>query len=516
MLKTLAAFLVSLSLFAAPTLAAEATAEQRTTQALDAVRTDPLALRAFLAAMPKGADLHNHLDGAVYAETFIRVGAEDRFCIDTETKGFAKPQMADTGASAQPLCNVGDVPVSDAFKKQRLFDDLVDSFSMRGFVPSEGLTGHDHFFGVFAKFSGTDPSHTGEFLDEVSARAAAQNEQYLELMETPTWHRLTDITNGMVWREDLGSLRDELIAKGLLDDIPAARAFWDQAEQIRNQRQRCGTANAAPGCKVTTRYIYQVFRIGPKELVFAQTLFGFALAAADPRIVGINFVGAEDSQIAMADYGEHMRMVAFMRALYPNVHVSLHAGELAPGLVPPEGLCCHVRLAVDTAHAERIGHGVDVMYEERPYDLLKDMADKGVLVEVNLTSNAVILGIEGKDHPFTTYRKFGVPVALSTDDEGVSRIDLTHEYQRAVDTFGLAYPELKELARNSIEYSFLPGASLWGEKRAGYGNVAEPCRNDAPGAATPSQACVAFIAGSEKAKQQRELEARFQSFEATH
>ena len=29
--------------------------------------------------------------------------------------------------------------------------------------------------------------------------------------------------------------------------------------------------------------------------------------------------------------------------------MSLHAGELAPGLVPPEGLCCHVRLAVDVA-----------------------------------------------------------------------------------------------------------------------------------------------------------------------
>ena len=387
---------------------------------------------------------------------------------------------------------------------------------MRGFVPSEAVTGHDHFFGVFAKFSGTDPSHTGEFLDEVSARASAQNEQYLELMETPTWHRLTDITNGMDWREDLGSLRDELVAKGLLDDIPAARAFWDQAEQIRNQRQHCGTPVAAPGCKVATRYIYQVFRIAPKQLVFAQTLFGFALAAADPRIVGINFVGAEDSQIAMADYAEHMRMVAFVRRLYPNVHVSLHAGELAPGLVPPEGLCCHIRLAVDTAHAERIGHGIDVMYEERQYDLLKDMADKGVLVEVNLTSNAVILGIQGKDHPFTTYRKFGVPVALSTDDEGVSRIDLTHEYQRAVETFGLAYPELKELVRNSIEYSFLPGASLWGEKRAGYGSVAEACGSDALGAETPSQACASFIAGSEKAKQQWELEARFTAFEATH
>jgi len=67
---------------------------------------------------------------------------------------------------------------------------------MRGFVPSEGESGHDHFFETFAKFGGTDPRHTGEFLDEVSARAAAQNEQYLELMETPTWNRLNTINQG--------------------------------------------------------------------------------------------------------------------------------------------------------------------------------------------------------------------------------------------------------------------------------------------------------------------------------
>ncbi|MGH9807493.1 MAG: adenosine deaminase, partial [Terriglobia bacterium] len=66
----------------------------------------------------------------------------------------------------------------------------------------------------------------------------------------------------------------------------------------------------------------------------------------------------------MADYTDHMRMVGFLRDLYPGVHVSLHAGELAPGLVPPEGLCCHVRLAVEQARADRIGHGADVMYED--------------------------------------------------------------------------------------------------------------------------------------------------------
>jgi adenosine deaminase len=202
-----------------------------------------------------------------------------------------------------------------------------------------------------------------------------------------------------------------------------------------------------------------------------------------------------------------------LRDCYPGVKVTLHAGELAPGLVPPEGLCCHVRQAVEVAKAERIGHGVDVMHEDRPYELLKDMAAKGVLVETNLTSNEVILGIEGKAHPFALYRKYGVPVAISTDDEGVSRIDLTHEYQRAVETYGLSYADLKQLVRNSLEYSFLPGASLF-EDRGVYARVAPSCGKDGLGSDKPSTECASFIGGSEKAKQQWELERRFQAFEA--
>ena len=111
------------------------------------------------------------------------------------------------------------------------------------------------------------------------------------------------------------------------------------------------------------------------------------------------------------------------------------------------------------------------------------MADKGVLVETNLTSNKVILGVEGKTHPFATYRKLGVPVALSTDDEGVSRIDLTHEYVRAVEDFGLTYAELKELVRNSLEYSFLPGSSLWDDK----GAICARCRIAKPTCRVPTR-----------------------------
>jgi adenosine deaminase len=174
-LRVASAFLLLvLAQIATGAVAAEPTApELRTAQELERVRTDPLSLRAFLKRMPKGADLHNHLDGAVYAETFIRVGGEDGLCVDQAAKAFTKSQPVDAGAEPQPVCEAGDVAAADVPKNQHLYDALVDSFSMRGFVPSESVTGHDHFFATFAKFGGTDPRHTGDFLDEVATRAAA-------------------------------------------------------------------------------------------------------------------------------------------------------------------------------------------------------------------------------------------------------------------------------------------------------------------------------------------------------
>ena len=78
-----------------------------------------------------------------------------------------------------------------------------------------------------------------------------------------------------------------------------------------------------------------------------------------------------------------------------------------------------------------------------------------VAVEINLTSNDVILGVRGKDHPLTAYRAANVPIALSTDDAGVSRIDLTNEYFRAARDYPLGYGDLKKIARASIEHAFL-------------------------------------------------------------
>ncbi len=517
-IRRLTALLAAVAFVLLPMASAQtqspATAEEHASRAFEKARSNPLELRAFLERMPKGGDLHHHLDGAVYAESYIRAGAEDNLCVALAGMSFAKPQLVTRTDPPRAVCANGQVPAEQALTDDHLYGALIDSFSMRGFSPSPGVTARDHFFETFPKYLPAFWPHAGRWLDEVATRAAAQNEQYLETIVVPDFTQTAAIAQKIGWREDLASLRQDLLAAGVGADVATARAALDEAQRTRNELEHCGQTNQAAACGVQIRYQYCVLRGFPKAEVFAQTLLGFEIAAADPRVVAINFVMPEDGRISMADYNEHMRMVGFLHGLYPRVHITLHAGELAPGLVPPEGLCCHIRLAIEEAGAERIGHGVDVMYEDRPYDLLKEMAKKHVTVEINLTSNDVILGVTGKQHPFALYRQYGVPVALSTDDEGVSRIDLTHEYERAAETYALSYADLKQMARTSLEHSFLPGASLWREQDA-FTRSATACASDAPGGEKPSIACSAFLKASEKAQQQWELERRFREFEAS-
>ncbi len=497
--------LLTLALFTLP-LAAQDASSAKAAQALAHAETEgPLGVHAFVADMPKGADLHMHLSGAVYAETFLDEAARDGVCVDVKKLAFDR--------KAKPGACPTDEPSGAALDENHLRDALIDSFSMRGFVPSPGITGHDQFFATFGRYGGLAGNHLADWIDEVATRAGRENEQYLELMDTPDLKAVEALAAKIHWSEDFAQDRAQLLAAGLGDSIAPARARFAEAEAKRHEDEHCGTPAATPGCGVTVRFLFQVLREQQPANVFAQVVYAFELAKADPDVVGLNFVQPEDGYLSMRDYALQMRMVGAMHALYPQVHITLHAGELAPGLVRPEGLRFHIRDAVQVAHAERIGHGVDVMYEDHPYALLREMAQKHVMVEINLSSNAAILGIEGNAHPFMTYMRAGVPVALSTDDEGVERIDLTHEYARAALTYRLTYAQLKQLARTSLEHSFLPGASLW--------RTATPERLGTPVAAcagqmrldTPTGACAAYVHGSEKATQQWELEHRFHTFE---
>ncbi len=487
----LGVFLVS-----AAALLGEAPAHRSIERRFSELRKRPAELYAFLFRMPKGADLHNHLSGAVYAESYLRVAAEDGLCVDLAAYAIVAPV-------APGWCGANNADAARVALDNNLRSRVIDSLSMRDFVPGRE-SGHDHFFATFSKFGPYRREHRGELIAEVVRRAAEQNESYLELMAI-NGNAANPIAAQIGKWSDFDAARQALSAS-LPKVVADMRARVSEQDQGRVRALGCDSKPDTPPCRVTVRYLFEVIRELPKEQVFAQVLAGFMLASADPLMAGINFVAPEDGVISMRDYHLHMQMVAYARRLYPKVHVSLHAGELASGLVPPEGLRFHIRDAVEVAHAERIGHGVDIMHETDAPGLLRLMKERRIAVEINLTSNDLILGVRGNAHPFPVYRQSGVPVALSTDDEGVSRTHLTQEYLRAVTDYGLSYADLKQMARNSLEYSFLPGASYW--KDPSYEVPAGACA-----AGAQAKSCQEFLIGNEKARIQADLEERFAAFE---
>jgi adenosine deaminase len=479
------------------------TPEDRAARHLAAVRKNPSLLLAFLQQMPKGGDLHNHLSGAIYAESWIDFAAQDNLCVDRTASTLLPPPCDATcdKYSAKPA-------VQCAYGDHVFYNQLVDAWSMRNWTPDEG-SGHDHFFASFDKFNLATINSVGNQLAEVASRSASDRLQYVELMRTADGLQAAQLGGKLGWDDDFTRMRDRLLAGGLKDIIASTRAQLDRDEAKQRQILRCDSPDADPGCRVSIRYLYQVLRALPREMVFAQIVLGFELAEADPRFVGLNLVQPEDWYVPMHDFELHMKMLDRLHALYPKVHISLHAGELAMGLVPPEGLRFHIRESIERGHAERIGHGASVMDERDSLNLLKEMADRKILVEICLTSNAKILGVEGASHPLPTYMKYNVPVALATDDEGVSRSDMTREYLRAVQTYELSYRDLKRMARQSIEHSFLPGESLW----QGDFKMAATCAGPTSSAAEPTSACQKFLDTNEKARMQWQLEKAFTDFE---
>jgi adenosine deaminase len=341
------------------------------------------------------------------------------------------------------------------------------------------VSGHDQFFNSFFRFSDVTGNNIGAALAEVVERAASQNILYLELMISPLMGEARDLGDRIGWKDDPDAMLAALDDKGLGDIVKRAAASVAGVVADKDRRLGCGeAATRRPGCDVVVRFLAQVYRNTDRAKLFAQTALAARLASLDGLVVGLNLVSAEDDEITLGSYSEQMRIVGDVGRRHPKARISLHAGELTMGLVPPKDLTFHIREAV----------------------------------EINLTSNAQILEVEGADHPFPLYRSAGVPTALSTDDEGVSRIDLTHEYQRAARVYELSYRDLKQLSRNSLTYAFLPGESLW--RDPGVARPISDCAGARLGGTAPSRDCGRFLAGSEKARMQWELEARFVSFES--
>ena len=459
------------------------------------IKSDPNALYAFFKEMPKGGELHYHLAGGAYPEAMLDVATKGDYCLNSDTLAMSKITEQCSGVKARDLAAT-----------PTLYNQTIRAWSMKDFVP--GIeSGHDHFFSTFYKFISLVADNPVPLLAEVMQRAASQHEQYMEIMVMPDNARSADMAGVAITSDTFAIQKQRLLHdEGFITEIEKTVASAEALLPGARQYLGCDKSPGQDVCHLTVTFQYHVLREQPLEKVFSQVLHAFEVASRSPAIVGVNLVQAEDGLISLRDYRQQMQIFGFLHEAYPDVNITLHAGELAPGMVAPQDYRYHIHDAIKVAHAQRIGHGVDIAFEDNAEVLLKDMASNHIAVEINLISNQKILNISGRRHPLRYYLAHNVPVVLSTDDEGVLRTDLTQQYVEAASQHGLDYPIIKQMNRNALTYSFLPGKSLWED--ANKSIPVSACRD------LNSDQCLKFISHNEKAALQRTLELKLDQFES--
>ena len=109
---------------AAPKKSAALTPEQRTAKYFESIKNDPVKLRAFLRAFPKGGDLHNHHHAA--GETAISP--------DTVADLTVRWTVQTTG-------NVSAIPALTSTREASAYRRRLRASGARAFIAKADLTG---------------------------------------------------------------------------------------------------------------------------------------------------------------------------------------------------------------------------------------------------------------------------------------------------------------------------------------------------------------------------------------
>jgi adenosine deaminase/adenosine deaminase CECR1 len=415
-------------------------------------------LTMLMTMLPKGGDIHHHYSGSIYAETYLDWVGQQGFCIYRENDPSKKQEKfrietQELAAKNNPSC----LKVEAIRKDIRFYRELLATWSALDFenhVHSQ-VPPDQHFFNSFAYFSPISKYSTNQGLRILKQQAKAENQQYLETMLRSA--PITDHPEFSAKIDTLSSLsnKDELhqaftqFANFLSEDTQAQKKINDYIREAENDVAGIDDES------FSLRLQSYVSRNSSPSKVFSSLFAAFSASDAHPLFVGVNIVGPEHGYIALRDYALHMQMFAFLKQRFPKVRLSLHAGELVLGIAAPEHLHHHIQTAVHVAGAQRIGHGVGIMHETQADQLLAQLRARNVAIEINLTSNAFILGLKDQAHPITLYLRHQIPIVISSDDMGVSRNNLSHEYFLFTSRYQPSYTTLKKTVYNSISYSFL-------------------------------------------------------------
>lgn len=417
----------------------------------ESIKSDTAKLKAFFKEMPKGGDIHHHAGGSPYAEEYIKIALRDSCFINPKTYQlyYDKNDAQSRDDSSAILINL--LLEGNPSKK----DSIIDNWSIRNYKQT-GKDGRDLFFSTFAKFIPAFVGHESELLSEICRKAALENISYIETMI-----RVSNIQDSVskCAEKDTWDFDNNPIAIKLTNLYKYYKENgiekWAKinADSLNNYFDRTNKHG------VKLRFQTYVGRATSNQTqVFGHLLLAFETAIRTENLVGVNLIAPEDNYNALKNYTTHMHMLGFLSKKYPSVHIALHAGELVlgKGEAKPEDLKYHIKQALDIANAKRIGHGVDLICEDDYDDILKFMKENNCAVEINLKSNEVLLETNKINHPVKIYFNYGVPICISTDDEGVLRTNLTNQYMLLIQYIPeITYTQIKQIVYNSIQYSFM-------------------------------------------------------------
>jgi adenosine deaminase/aminodeoxyfutalosine deaminase len=188
---------------------------------------------------------------------------------------------------------------------------------------------------------------------------------------------------------------------------------------------------------VSLLWIFDAVRhFGPQA---ASEVFDLAARLRERNVVAIG-IGGDEARGPAEGFRD-----LYKKAADNGLRLTAHAGETTG----PESVWGALNIG-----AVRIGHGLSA---ESDPELMEVMAQKQVPVETCITSNLRTGACkELQEHPVRKFFDEGLMITLSTDDPAMFQTSLNKEFEIAQQEFSFSEDHLRELARNSIEASFLP------------------------------------------------------------
>lgn len=382
----------------------------------------------FLYALPKGADLHHHLNQSILPAAWLagalRAEQTHGNIFYTRTRLGACPDQPERRAPQILYHTIQHATYEKLSSCERAEYEPLTTLSpaartewLSALTIDKPGEGREEFFEVLSSRLGDlsrDPYLVGELLVDNMRRFGAEGVRYLEVQVV-----------GPRFLEKDGRPMEE-----------------ERAVQYLSARVAQPDARATG---VTVRFLAAVVRLTPNAEQELERAFERVSGHRDAW-VGVNLTGREDK-----DAGRALRFVETFRKLrraYGGIRLALHGGESE---LP--GSQIHDTLLLG---ADRLGHALNLTSD--PSTLLF-MRSGRFLIETSLISNRLLGYVpEPSTHPFAEYLRLGIPVCLNTDDRGSFGSSMTDEYYTAVTSFNMRWSEVKQVTRNSLLSSFADAA----------------------------------------------------------